>query len=127
MPTLEVRVSVMVTLRSEFCGSTDDSTEVLDILGFRIISLFCFPDDGSRGLRLEVRLTVVLNSSNILFSIAPLSTQSGFGPYPWQGMERDWQVVQWGRLSSHFFLRTRHVQQPFLERRKPSIDCVSMN
>ena len=45
-------------------------------------------------------------------SNTPLSIHAGLGPYLWHSKSREVQARHEGRLSSHFFLRSRQVQQP---------------
>jgi hypothetical protein len=61
-----------------------------------------------------VSLTTHRIVSAISFSLPLPSIHSGFGPYLWHVTVRLLQVKHTGFPSSHFFLRRRQVQHPFV-------------
>ena len=65
-------------------------------------------------LRREVCFTVFLKLSRIAPSFTLLPIHSGLPPKSKHVIDNDLHVEQCGRFSSHFFLRKRQVQQPYL-------------
>jgi hypothetical protein len=57
---------------------------------------------------------VVLDLRAASFWSGPLSIQRGRCPYSWQSKPSSAHLRQDGRVSSHFFLRRRQVQHPFV-------------